>query len=75
MPILTGVLLATGSSIFWAFYFILNVKDKRDESVKLLLNFIFGSIYLAVAMIITGKWQTEFGLKGAILGISLYRYI
>jgi drug/metabolite transporter (DMT)-like permease len=52
---LTGVLLATGSSVFWAFYFILNVKDKRDEGVKLLLNFIFGSIYLIIAMIITGK--------------------
>jgi drug/metabolite transporter (DMT)-like permease len=52
---LTGVLLATGSSVFWAFYFILNVKDKRDEGVKLLLNFVFGSIYLIVTMIITGN--------------------
>ncbi|MDO9580430.1 MAG: DMT family transporter, partial [Bacteroidales bacterium] len=32
---LTGVILATGSSVFWAFYFILNVRDKRDEAVKL----------------------------------------
>jgi len=32
---LPGVLLATGSSFFWALYFILNVKDKRDEAVKL----------------------------------------
>lgn len=62
---LTGVLLATGSSVFWAFYFILNVKDKRDESVKLLLNFIFGSIYLIVTMTITGRWQIETGLTGA----------
>ena len=43
---LTGVLLATGSSVFWAFYFILNVRDKRDEGVKLFLNFLFGSVYL-----------------------------
>src|SRR5664280_309803 len=49
-----GVLLATGSSVFWAFYFILNVKDKRDEGVKLLLNFLFGSIYLILAIVITG---------------------
>src|SRR5664279_4386298 len=41
---INGVLLATGSSLFWAIYFILNVKDTRDEGVKLLLNFIFGSI-------------------------------
>lgn len=61
---LTGVMLATGSSVFWAFYFILNMKDKRDEAVKLLLNFFFGSVYLTAAMFITGNWQADFGLKG-----------
>jgi drug/metabolite transporter (DMT)-like permease len=63
---ITGILLATGSSVFWALYFILNVKDKRDEGVKLLLNFIFGSLYLIIAMTITGKWQVEPGLKGVL---------
>jgi drug/metabolite transporter (DMT)-like permease len=62
---LTGVILATGSSVFWAFYFILNVKDKRDEAVKLLLNFLFGSVYLVVTMLITGQWHVEVGLRGA----------
>jgi len=66
---LTGVILATGSSIFWALYFILNVKDKRDEAVKLLLNFLFGSAYLVVAMIITGKWQVEIGFRGAAASV------
>jgi drug/metabolite transporter (DMT)-like permease len=66
---LTGVLLATGSSIFWAFYFILNVKDKRDEGVKLLLNFVFGSIYLIAAMIISGKWHIEITLRGAAASV------
>jgi drug/metabolite transporter (DMT)-like permease len=61
---LTGILLATGSSVFWALYFILNVRDKRDESVKLFLNFFFGSIYLVSAMIITGNWQFVNGFKG-----------
>ena len=68
---LTGVLLATGSSIFWALYFILNVKDKRDEAVKLLLNFAFGSIYLIAIMIITGKWQTIIGLRGAAAAVYI----
>jgi drug/metabolite transporter (DMT)-like permease len=62
----TGVLLATGSSVFWAFYFILNVRDKRDEAVKLFLNFLFGSIYLVAAMIITGNWHSTIGLKGVL---------
>jgi drug/metabolite transporter (DMT)-like permease len=53
-----GVLLATGSAIFWAFYFILNVRDTREESVKLFLNFLFGSLYLIIAMAVTGNWLT-----------------
>jgi drug/metabolite transporter (DMT)-like permease len=61
---LTGVLLATGSSFFWAFYFILNVKDKRDDGVKLFLNFAFGTIYLIAAMTFAGKWQFETGFRG-----------
>ena len=67
---LTGVLLAAGSSIFWAFYFILNVRDRRDEAVKLLLNFLFGSVYLVVAMTITGKWHFDIGFRG--LTASVY---
>jgi drug/metabolite transporter (DMT)-like permease len=63
---LTGVLLASGSSVFWAFYFILNVRDKRDEAVKLLLNFLFGSAYLFLAIIVTGKWHTNISLTGVL---------
>lgn len=66
---LTGVLLATGSSVFWALYFILNVKDKRDEGIKLLLNFIFGSIYLIIAMTVTGKWDIELSSTGTAASV------
>lgn len=61
---LTGVLLASGSSVFWALYFILNVRDKRDEAVKLFLNFIFGSAYLIVLMAITGQWKEHISING-----------
>jgi drug/metabolite transporter (DMT)-like permease len=63
---LKGVFLATGSSLFWALYFILNVRDKRDEAVKLLVNFLFGSLFLLIAIIISGKWSDHIGIKGAI---------
>jgi drug/metabolite transporter (DMT)-like permease len=66
-----GVLLATGSSVFWALYFILNVRDKRDESVKLFLNFMFGSLYLIAAIIITGKWPVYAGFKGIALSVYI----
>lgn len=65
-----GVFLATGSSVFWAFYFIMNVLDKRDESVKLFLNFLFGSAYLLIAMVVTGGFDEAFTLKG--IGASVY---
>jgi len=67
---LKGVILATGSSVFWAFYFILNVRDKRDEAVKLFLNFLFGSVYLVIAMAVTGDWiPAEAGAKGILSSV------
>ncbi len=68
---LTGVLLATGSSVFWALYFILNMKDKREETVKLFCNFLFGSLYLIITMIITGMWRRDFGIKGIIASVYI----
>jgi drug/metabolite transporter (DMT)-like permease len=59
-----GVLLATGSSVFWALYFLINVRIKGDEVVKLFLNFLFGSVYLVATVIITGSWTENPGLIG-----------
>ena len=42
-----GVLLAVGSSVLWSLYWIFNVRDRRDEVVKLFLNFALGFIFLA----------------------------
>jgi drug/metabolite transporter (DMT)-like permease len=67
---ITGILLATGSSVFWALYFIFNMKDDRDESVKLFTNFLFASIYLLTAILIFGKPRMELSLKG--VGASVY---
>jgi drug/metabolite transporter (DMT)-like permease len=66
----TGVLLATGSSVFWALYFIFNMKDKRDESVKLFTNFMFASIYLLITILIFGNSDSVISFKGA--GASIY---
>lgn len=45
-----GVVLAIGSSIFWSLFWIFNLRDHRDEVVKLLLNFIFGTIYIGLLL-------------------------
>ena len=52
----TGALLAVGSSIIWALFWILSVLDKRDEIFKLFWNFAFGLTYL----IITAFLFTDF---------------
>ncbi|MFO7932619.1 MAG: DMT family transporter [Bacteroidales bacterium] len=41
-----GIFLALSTSILWAFYWILNMKDKKDPVVRLFLNFLFALIYL-----------------------------
>lgn len=56
----TGVILALVSSVLWAMYWILNVRDKRDEVVKLFLNYAFGLIYLTVAVVLFSDFRIEF---------------
>jgi len=43
-----GVFLALFSAVIWGAYWIINMKDKREESVKLFLNFLFGLIYVVL---------------------------
>ncbi len=43
-----GIFLALFSAVIWAGYWILNLKDNRDESVKLFMNFSFGLIYTVI---------------------------
>lgn len=63
-----GVLLAVGSSIFWALYWIFNIKDKRDESVKLFVNFVFGTFYTLIYIFFTSGFEFigYMGLYGAL---------
>ncbi len=63
-----GVALAVGSSIFWALYWIYNMKDKRDEVIKLFTNFIFGTIFIFIAILFSdGLGVISFrGLAGAL---------
>jgi len=63
-----GVALAVGSAVFWALYWIFNIKDRREEVSKLFLNFCFGFLYTLAAVLLTGSfslphWQ---GLTGSV---------
>lgn len=48
----TGAVLAVGSSVIWALFWILSVLDKREETFKLFWNFAFGFLYLLIAAIV-----------------------
>ncbi len=63
-----GASLAIGSSVIWALFWIYNVRDKRDEVIKLFLGFLFGLVYVAIATIIFSSLAAPDirGLLGAI---------
>lgn len=63
-----GVILATGSSIIWSFYWIFNVRDSRDEVQKLLLSFFFAGIYISILIpFVTDLHSID--LTGALMGM------
>lgn len=64
---LYGVLLALGSAVIWALFWIYNIKDKRDEVAKLFLNFSFGFVFILIAMLLSSRMRIPamVGLLGA----------
>jgi drug/metabolite transporter (DMT)-like permease len=60
---LPGALLAMGSAVVWALFWLVNVRDERDEGLKLFLNFVFGFVYVAAAAVVL----TAFGLRPAVV--------
>ena len=44
-----GVVLALGSTVIWALYWIYNTKDERDPVAGLWLNFVFGFPFVLAA--------------------------
>jgi len=65
-----GVLLALGSSIIWASYWLFNAKNKRDEVVQLFLNFFFALIIITVATYLYSSFE-NLKMKGVFAGIYI----
>jgi drug/metabolite transporter (DMT)-like permease len=63
-----GVALALGSAFIWALYWIFNSKDSLDDSLRLCLNFIFGSIYITILMLFSSDFVgvTITGMVGGV---------
>lgn len=65
---LYGAFLALSTAVIWAFFWIFNTKDNRDEITKLFLNFAFGLFYIFIATITYSKLVIP-DIKG-LLGAS-----
>ena len=53
-PLGTG--LALLSTVFWASFWIANVRDRRDAAVKLFTNFAFGTVYITAFVLATSRF-------------------
>ena len=65
--------LAIGSSVIWALFWIYNVKDKKDDVVKLFLNFLSGSLFSGILMLLFSDFS-KFNYVGlpAIVYIGIF---
>lgn len=64
-----GVILALISSVLWALYFVLNVRDRRDEAVKLFTGFLFGSAYMIILMASVGSFNQPLSFRGVAASV------
>lgn len=63
-----GAFLALSSSVIWALYWLYNVKDHRDDLIKLFMNFSFGFLFTLAAALLFSEWSLPAlpGLLGSI---------
>jgi len=47
--------LALSSAVIWALFWILNLRDTRDEVVKFFLNFAFGLVFILISNLLLSK--------------------
>lgn len=68
-----GVFLALISSVLWSLYWIFNVRDKRDQIVKLFLNFLFGFLFLVPVVYFFSDFKIQFGVSFyAIIYVGIF---
>ena len=65
-----GVFLALSTTILWSLFWIYNTKDRRDEAVRLFVNFAFASVYIFALMLATGQVAIP-DLRGLLGGIYI----
>ena len=78
-----GISYALISTVIWAFFWLMNVRDKKNENIKLFLNFCFGFSFSLLYMLIADGFVSPslIGWLGAIfvgffeMGISFFFWL
>ncbi len=63
-----GVVLALLSTFIWSVFWLFNLKDKRNEIIKLFMVFFFGFLYILLYSLITNNFQIP--VKNGIFAVS-----
>lgn len=70
---LIGVILAFGSTLIWAVFWLLNARDRLDPVVKLFLGFCFGLCYTVIFSPFFGGIQVVTGIAlGPLIYVGLF---
>lgn len=67
-----GAVYGIASAVVWALFWIYNIKDERDEISKLFLNFLFGIVYISIALFFFSdlpEFSTRHYLGAAYVGL------
>lgn len=76
-----GVFLALGSSIIWAFYWVLNVRDRKDPLLRLWVNFCAGLVLISIVVLPGFRVPPLAGVLGAVyvglfeMGIAFFFWL
>ncbi|MCD4834057.1 MAG: DMT family transporter [Bacteroidales bacterium] len=65
-----GVVLALSSSVIWALFWVFNIKDNRDEILKLFLNFLFALVFVTLTTLIFSDIKSV-SVEGLFAGIYI----
>ncbi len=55
-----GVIYALSSALVWGLFWILNMKDRRSDLIKLFLNFFFGFIFVLIYNLFFTSFKMQF---------------
>ncbi len=68
-----GVMLALASTVIWAVYWLLNLRDNREPVLRLCINFLFGTVAVVTHLVASGPIaQPSWAALGGAAYVGLF---